>query len=386
MKSLTDKALFKSLIEEKTRNFVGREFLFDAIGDFIQDHTAGYFVIQSEPGVGKTAFLAEFVKRTGCLAHFNMRSEGIHQPPQFIDNICSQLRARFGLANEVPETTSAGLSERLQNSLDASRRKLDQAKRLLIAVDAIDEVESTGQHHGSNVLHLPANLPENVYFILTCRTMDIRQLPLNVKCSMELFNFSGYPQESEADIRAFLRNTAERPRIQSWLSEQKLTVDDFVDWFTSRSELNFMYLCSVLRDIEEGNYRGLPSDHLPYGLQGYYEDQWRRMGMMTDPLPRKKIRILYVLSEIREPISRSLIMQFAGEEDLDVMAVQCILDEWRPFLAVHEIDGERRYSLFHRTFRDFLHRKDILKAAGVTIDNVSSAIVDKLWRELMGDE
>ena len=229
MKSLTDKALFMSLIEEKTRNFVGREFLFDAIGDFIHDHPAGYFIIQSEPGVGKTAFLAEFVKRTGCLAHFNMRSVGIDQPPQFIDNICSQLRARFGLANELPETTSTGLSERLHNSLDAARRKLDPAKRLLIAVDAIDEVKSTGQLHGSNVLHLPANLPENVYFILTCRTMDIRQLPLNVDCSMELFDFSGYTQESEADIRAFLRNTAERPRIQSWLSEQNLTVDEFVD-------------------------------------------------------------------------------------------------------------------------------------------------------------
>jgi hypothetical protein len=75
MNSWTEKGAFDSLIDEMTAGFVGRDWLFAAIGDFLTDKESGYFVIQGEPGVGKTAALAEFVKRTGCLTHFNISSE-----------------------------------------------------------------------------------------------------------------------------------------------------------------------------------------------------------------------------------------------------------------------------------------------------------------------
>jgi len=30
----------------------------------------GYFTIEGDPGAGKSAILAEYVRRTGCIAHF----------------------------------------------------------------------------------------------------------------------------------------------------------------------------------------------------------------------------------------------------------------------------------------------------------------------------
>jgi hypothetical protein len=46
---------FVSLIADKTEGFVGRQFAFDALNGFLQKNQSGYFVIQGEPGIGKTA-------------------------------------------------------------------------------------------------------------------------------------------------------------------------------------------------------------------------------------------------------------------------------------------------------------------------------------------
>jgi hypothetical protein len=72
-----------------------------------------------------------------------------------------------------------------------------------------------------------------------------------------------------------------------------------------------MYLRYVLTEIENGVYRDLSMETLPQGLQAYYEDHWRRMGMMDKQRKRTKIKIVYVLAELREPVSRQLIAEFA---------------------------------------------------------------------------
>ncbi|WRH66405.1 MAG: Swt1 family HEPN domain-containing protein [Planktothrix sp. GU0601_MAG3] len=64
------------LIQEKTEGFVGREFVFDAIQTFLDHQPNGYFIIEGDPGIGKSAILAKYVEETGCVAHFNVRFSG----------------------------------------------------------------------------------------------------------------------------------------------------------------------------------------------------------------------------------------------------------------------------------------------------------------------
>ena len=56
---------FKTLIEDKTKWFVGRTYVFDAIQSFIDCHPNGYFTITGDPGQGKSAILAKNVRDTG---------------------------------------------------------------------------------------------------------------------------------------------------------------------------------------------------------------------------------------------------------------------------------------------------------------------------------
>jgi hypothetical protein len=128
----------------------------------------------------------------------------------------------------------------------------------------------------------------------------------------------------------------------------------------------------------------LSLESFPQGLQGYYDFHWRRMGMNVEPLPRTKINIVYILGEIRSPASRKLICKFAKEEEL---TVQKVLDEWQQFLHEQRIDKDSCYSIYHASFLDFLHRKDIVQAAKVDIGEINGMIANPLlttWNKLLG--
>src|SRR4051794_23719942 len=56
-----------AIVADKTRDFVGRDYVFEAIERFLTDNPNGYLTIEGDPGIGKSAILASFVKRTGCI-------------------------------------------------------------------------------------------------------------------------------------------------------------------------------------------------------------------------------------------------------------------------------------------------------------------------------
>ena len=88
---------FKSLIEDKTKWFVGRTYVFDTIQAFVSNNPKGYFTIIGDPGQGKSAILAKYVQNTGCVAHFNVQLQGINRADQFLESVCRQLVIRYDL-------------------------------------------------------------------------------------------------------------------------------------------------------------------------------------------------------------------------------------------------------------------------------------------------
>ena len=82
---------------EKTREFVGRQFIFEEISAFLASHERGYFLLLGDPGIGKSAIMAELVKDHGWIHHFNIRAEGINKTSDFLGNICAQLIANYRL-------------------------------------------------------------------------------------------------------------------------------------------------------------------------------------------------------------------------------------------------------------------------------------------------
>lgn len=347
----------QDLIAQKTAGFVGREFVFNAIQYFLASQDRGYFIIEGDPGVGKTAIAAKYVQQQNCVAHFNVRSQGINRADQFLENVCTQLITRYNLPYpELPgEATRDGqFLDKLLREISAKLKKRD---KLVIVVDALDEVDSR-DHAGANILYLPVSLPQGVYFVMTSRP---EKLPLRSN-SIQRFDLMQYQAESLADIQNYIRIRAKMSgKLREWIGAQGLIEEEFVRELAQKSENNFMYLRYVLGDIEQGKYDDLSIDRLPAGLEQYYDEHWRRMGMLTEPLPMHKVAIVYFLAELREPVSRRMLVELSDENPV---IVQNVLKEWKQFLREVTVDGETRYGVYHQSFCDFLGRQEIVEAYG----------------------
>ena len=372
---------FSSLIADKTEGFVGREYVFEAIQKFLEENSKGYFTIIGDPGMGKSAILAKYVQDTGCIAYFNVQLQLLNQPNQFLESVCKQLIDRYHLLYDHLPSDATRDGKFLGQLLDEVYQKRN-GKPVIIAVDALDEVDPDSYGRNANILYLPPNLPDGFYFIMTRRRgVDV---PFMTDAPMSVFNLLDYPVESQRDVRVRIQNRVDgSEKLRQQINERQETIPEFIEKIADKSENNFMYLRYVLLDIEKGLYKDLNLESFPQGLQGYYDFHWRRMGMKAEPLPRTKINIVYILSEIRKPASIQLICKFAKEEEL---TVQKVLDEWLQFLHEQRIDKLPCYSIYHASFQDFLHRKDIVQAAKVNIGEINGMIAKPLldrWNKIL---
>lgn len=370
----------ETIIADRTQDFTGRRFVFAAIADFLQNNRKGYFVLEADPGVGKSSIMAKLVLllKRRCVAHFNSQSQGIVRAEQFLENACTQLIRGYQLNYpQLPEnaTRDGNFLSRLLGEVSA---KLG-GKKLIIVVDALDEVDLSLQGRGSNVLYLPDALPDNVYFIVSKQPKRL-SLP-----NHQVFDLMQYSAESLADVKVYIdKRTGNSASIQSWINRQNLQREQFVAAVAEKSQNNFMYLRYVLNDIDSGKYSDVNLQDLPRELEGYYDKHWARMEMAVKDkdLRRRKLKVIYLLTKTRKPVCCDILADFAEEDALDV---QEVLDDWEQFLR-RSGDSPPDYSIYHASFQRFLHRIDVVQKAGVSLRDIETAISDNLWEDLYGDE
>ncbi len=216
----------ETIIQDRTQDFTGRQFVFAAIAEFLQNNRKGYFVLEADPGVGKSSIMAKLVLllKRRCVAHFNSQSQGIVLAEQFLENACTQLIRGFQLNYpQMPENASrdGNFLSRLLGEVSA---KLG-GKKLIVVVDALDEVDLSLQGRGSNVLYLPDALPDNVYFIVSKQP---KTLPLP---NHEVFDLMQYSAESLADVKVYIdKRTSNSASIQSWINRQMRSIGRGWKW------------------------------------------------------------------------------------------------------------------------------------------------------------
>ena len=352
---------FERLVDERTRNFVGRDFIFQAVDELLGDpeFPSGYVLIRGEPGIGKTALLSQLVKTRGYVHHFNIAQQNIRSVRVFLENVCAQLIVRYQLAHAMlpPEASqdSAFLSQLLAEAASEAGNK-----PVVVLVDALDEAEDAGLAATVNRLYLPAVLPEKVFFILTSREqIDYR---LDVDRREDLYVRDDDPQNLN-DVRAYVRNFLDAhpgqmtPRIAQW----QVSADGFVELLTDRSQGNFMYLVHVLEDIRTGRLSPGTMDNirdLPKGLRAYYQRHWRTMRAQDqDRFERVYEPVLRILATVREPVTLSAVQEWTSVE---YPRIREVIRDWRPFLNEAPAEtGEPLYRVYHASFQEFLAEEGV---------------------------
>jgi hypothetical protein len=352
---------FERLVDERTRNFIGRGFVFKAIDELLEnpEFPSGYILIRGEPGIGKTALLSQLVKTRGYVHHFNIAPQNIRSTRTFLENVCAQLIVRYELdhATLPPEATqdSAFLSQLLT---EAAEHAHDQP--VVVLVDALDEAEDVGLHTTANRLYLPAVLPKRVFFVLTSREqMDYR---LDVDRREDLYLRDVDPQNLE-DVRAYVRNSLQThqrdmaARIAAW----NVKAGEFIELITDKSQGNFMYLVHVLNDVRTGRLSPKTIDNiqdLPWGLREYYQRHWRTMRAQDqDRFERIYEPVLRILATVREPVTIPAVEEWTK---IDPARIREVIRDWRPFLNETSSEtGQVFYRVYHASFQDFLAEEGV---------------------------
>ena len=264
------------LIAEKTRSFVGRDYVFKAVSDFVTNESCGYFTIEGDPGAGKTTILAEYARRTGCIAHFNIGSQSLNTSGYFIRSISSHMAARYSIAAAAQAATSERYGEILDRLLLEARSSHAAAEPLVLVVDALDEVNTVGEPANANVLFLPLRLPPKVYFLLSSRRAEVA---LQSESPVLVYDLASYHANTMDDIREYLDRVGRQERFSAWMADHSIPLSTFIAVLAEKSEGNFMYLRHILPELTGGRYQDLDLRRLPRGLEQYYEAHWRVMEM-----------------------------------------------------------------------------------------------------------
>ncbi|QDL07825.1 ATP-binding protein [Brasilonema octagenarum UFV-E1] len=365
---------FQQIILEKSQNFIGREFIFTAITEFLHRHKRGYFTIVGVPGSGKSGIVAKYVTENYHVIYYNAQIVGKSRAEEFLRNICTQLihhypdvGAQYSSSSTdvdvLPDNATQGswfLSLLLQKISD----RLEPPQRLIIAIDALDAIDPNSQPPGTNLFYLPRYLPDRVYFLLTRRPFKREKSGLLIEAPSQILDLSEYPEENREDVQAYIQANHylfPNKETSSPLTEEELeNRSKFVSRLTTASENNFMYLHHTLNAIaEDFDSQPYQFDCIPPGLEAYYQQHWQKM--KSEGLSDLVLKVLSVLTcaETGE-ISAKGISQAIAEDEYDV---EEILENWLEFLQQHRIGKETRYSFYHSHFRLWL-AKQISKTNG----------------------
>jgi hypothetical protein len=196
---------FGTLVEEHA-DIIGRQFVRDRVQQFLDNRPRGLFLLTGEPGIGKTAILANLVEAEVGRVHFFYRhTSGLRSPDDFVNCILHSLLHKYRL--EAAEKTADPKEQRaqLQNLLPKIAGLLKPGETEIIILDALDEASLS--HDGATAVQLlPQDLPDNVYFILSSRPQSSDLHHLTPRSDVEHFSLEADTDANKADAYAYVQH------------------------------------------------------------------------------------------------------------------------------------------------------------------------------------
>ncbi|CAM1364476.1 AAA family ATPase [Tenacibaculum xiamenense] len=370
------------------KDFVGRNFVFNRINNFINNHTQGYYYLIGNPGLGKTSLALKYAYDNDAIIHrINYQNNGSNTASYFIHELCNQLNDRYNL--HVDDFIASNhfdgdmLIELLMLITETIKRKI------VIVVDGIDELKNLEYFRRSNILYLPSQLPEGIFFLLTMRDIENQIRLPNKENDFYIDHLSHDSTENMQDIRQYLRNASQKKEIINYLQHHSISEEDFINILEEKSEGNFMYLNHVIREIIGGGYQQKEISEFPKGLQNYYRDHWERMMEGVSEIEKEiKLKTIYVLAAYEHPIDKEYLTNCVKSEIETLKSFQIaeVINNWKQFLNTM-IDDENttKYYIYHKSFLDFLHNQELVKAVEFDIETAKKVIVKHMEGKAFDD-
>ena len=355
LKDLLVPSSFEARIIEKTEGFFGRQWLFDATQDWLDNSASRMFWLKASPGIGKSAFAAKLTHkaRSAVIGFFMCDFQGMKNPEEAArEAICT---LAFQMASRLPDYRAKLIYQQqvdkekmLRKSADDlfeyliteplnKSDKIPEATRLCLVIDGLDEA---GQGNCRNALadllvkHIN-RLPEWLGIVVTSRPEPYLEQILKP--------LSGISVDGQSDLN--------REDLIDWIDKRlPLNLKDaerqrLIDLIIEKSGGTFLYL----RLVEKDNSLDFSKPEvLPNKLDGFFKQNFNRYFPNTNEYGHKT-----------EPFLRLLV---AAPGPLPVQMAQQILEWSQREVTLHVTEPmgsllqerEEGVVLFHASLFDWL--------------------------------
>ncbi|MCP4544677.1 MAG: ATP-binding protein [Chloroflexi bacterium] len=375
---------FSREIERLTKDFTGREWIFDEIDNWLKHEDKRFFILTGEPGVGKSAIAAQLTQvRPDDIAAYHFCIAGRNstvRPNTALRSLAAQLGDTLpgygeALANTIKplylsvqvnidvETMTGGeITGVVINHLHASdpKEELDillcaplaelsaPPAPMLILVDSLDEaVTYQGDVNLVTLLAQVDDLPSWVRFL--CTTRSERRV-LSYLNELVPHVLAAESQMNLDDVRQYIDHRVGKKRLRARLEEAEVMPQTLVDRVAKLARGNFLYTNVLLNDVETGQQPLDDLATLPKSLDDIYHRFLRRF--TVSEWEDRYQPLLGVLAAAQEPLTEDQLVGFTRTRRTKVHQYLGILLQ---FLDKDEDEhGRTVYALFHQSLRDYL--------------------------------
>ncbi len=391
--------LFQSIIDEKIHGFVGRKSDIESIQNWIQGKSCGFFVIQGDPGIGKSALMATIARQDFLnIEHYSWQGIDKKENQNFLEivkkkwrEIDDNVKKEFlqidkqewvGLDKQVwmgidvipyfivrGETTGPGeflkailqmlsqiinlkyspagnegeLAEELRTQLRVVSQKLvHENRKLLLVIDGLDEALSAkgDAETGRNLLdYIPHDVPSRVFILMAGRRKD----------EIDTLYDTIHREKRGRLLIDGLTNDDIRGMLYKVVSKYELK-DKYIERVHKLSEGNPLYVKLLMEELIEGRMSVNDIGVLPQSLEDMYRKIVDRLGGSSQEI----IDVLMTFALARERLTAG---QVAGINKLSLARTREILRNCLEVLTEGQnAAGRTTYRVFHDSFSDYVKK------------------------------
>jgi WD40 repeat protein len=377
--TLLDPLPFDVEISHFLRRFVGREWIFRKVKDWLADPQAErIFWIVGAPGMGKTALSAklaathrEVVAVHLCQAGHAQKSDARRCVMSIAYQLSTQLPEyeerlnSLALHTIIRESDAQTLFDRLILQ-PLSAEFPDPGRMLVVLIDALDEATRDGRNPLAALLANGfSKTPPWLRLIITSRPAPEVKFALQAVTAQAIGAASS---DNEVDLRAFLTRELRTPLAN--VANPAAVVDGIVE----RSEGNFLYVEWLRREVMAGNISLVDPAGLPRGLGGVYSQFVTRQWPDVDAFRREIGPALDMIAAAREPLSLAMLAEICGWSERQRNDFELALGSLFTVSA-------GRVVVFHKSLLDWLTDREKAGPYFVAAADGSGRLTDYCWRE-----
>lgn len=331
----------------------------------LENLTGGYLGVFGPPGSGKSTFLTRILRTlpVRLIRYYAyvpdsqdpsvLRGESIN----FFHDVTLRLwQVGFGEGNQPDPTERIALINRFHAQLQSLGEDYRQTgTKTIVLVDGLDHIERE-QHPTRSLLTdlpLPNAIPTGVYIIIGSQTVELPNLPIQVRRALSENDRSiTMARLTPSDVYAIVQDAL--PGVEQEHHQKIFQLSD-------GHPLALIYLLNTLDHVETPEERkSVLENSLPYkgDIEAQYFAHWSEIENDED-----LTKLLGLLARIRGPIPMNWVAQWANPSSLRKLQ--------RLFMQYFSSDSQDRWEFFHNSFRLFLEAKTAEPLPGQTIAQVN---------------